>query len=104
MKKEIREIKICLKGEFEDWERAEKRIFHGYEISEKESKELYEFVRQLLKKTYYADYAITNIYKTVENGYIIRLFKQTENQYGGYVGTVETFASIDDIIKNIRRC
>jgi hypothetical protein len=88
MGKEIREIKIWVKGEFEDWRDAEKRIFHGYEITERENKELFEFVRQLLKKTHYSCFAITNIYKTVEHGYIIKLFRQTEN----------------DIIKNIRRC
>jgi hypothetical protein len=103
MKREIREIKICLKEEFEDWKDAEKRVFHGYEITEKDNKELFELVRRLLKKTYYADYAITNIYKTVEHRYIIRLFKQTENQYGGYVGTIETYVTVEDIVKNIRR-
>jgi regulator of sirC expression with transglutaminase-like and TPR domain len=95
MKKDIREIKICLKGEFE--ERGEKRVFHGAELKEEENRELFEFVRRLLKKTYYADYAVTRIYKTVEQGYIIKLFKQTENEYGGYVGTIESYVSIDDI-------
>lgn len=103
MEKKIGEIKICIKGEFEDWGSARERIFHGYEITEKENKELFEFVRQLLKKTYYANFAMTKIYKTIEHGYIIKLFAQTENQYGGDVGTVETYATIDDIVKNVKR-
>jgi hypothetical protein len=103
MKKEIKEIRLCVKGEFEDWESAIERVFHGYEISEKENPELFEFVRQLLKKTYYSCFAITRIYKTIEKGFVVKLFAQTENAYGGYVGTVETYATIDDIIRNAKR-
>jgi hypothetical protein len=103
MERKIREIIIHIKGEFEDWKNAEKRVFHGYEITETENKELFEFVRRLLKKTYYADFGITKIYKTIEEGFIVKLFKQTENAYGGYVGTIETYATVDDIAKNIKR-
>jgi 1,4-alpha-glucan branching enzyme len=103
MKREIREIKLYVKGEFEDWKDAIERVFHGYEITETENKELFEFVRQLLKKTHYSSFVVTKIYKTIEHGYIIRLFTQTENQYGGYVGTIETYATIDDIIRNAKR-
>jgi hypothetical protein len=103
MKGEIREIKLYVKGEFEDWGSAVERVFHGKEITERENKELFEFVRQLLRKTYYSTYAITKIYRTVEKGFIVKLFKQTENAYGGYVGTIETYATIEDIIKNIKR-
>jgi hypothetical protein len=101
MKREIREIKLYVKGEFESWENAKERIVHGYEISEKESPELYEFVRQLLKKTYYSNFAMT-IYRTIEKGFIVKLFAQTENAYGGYVGTIETYITIEDIAKSIR--
>jgi hypothetical protein len=103
MREEIREIRLHIKGEFEDWENSIERVFHGKEITEKENKELFEFVRKLLKKTYYSDYAITKIYKTIEKGFVIKLFKQTQNQYGGYVGTIETYVTIDDIISNIKR-
>jgi hypothetical protein len=103
MKGEIREIKLYVKGEFEDWGSAVERVFHGKEITETENKELFEFVRRLLKKTYYADFAITKIYRTIEEGYIVKLLKQTENQYGGYAGTVETYVTINDIVKNIKR-
>jgi hypothetical protein len=103
MKGEIREIRLYVKGEFEDWSTAKEEIVHGKEITERENKELFEFVRQLLKKTYYSTYAVTKIYKTIEKGFIVKLFKQTENAYGGYVGTIETYATIEDIIKNIKR-
>ena len=99
-KKMVKKISIHVKGEFEDWKDAKEKVFHGYEIHEKE---LYEFVRELLKRTSYANLAITKIYKTIEHGYIIRLFAQTENRYGGYVGTIETYATVDDIIKNIEK-
>jgi hypothetical protein len=103
MKGEIREIRLYVKGEFEDWSTAKEEIVHGKEITERENKELFEFVRQLLKKTYYSTYAVTKIYKTIEKGFIVKLFKQTENQYGGYAGTVETYVTINDIVKNIKR-
>jgi hypothetical protein len=103
MERKIREIIIYIKGEFEDWKDAEKRVFHGYEITETENKELFEFVRQLLRKTHYSTYVTTKIYKTIEKGFVIKLFQQTQNTYGGYVGTIETYATIEDIIKNIKR-
>jgi hypothetical protein len=103
MGKEIREIKLYVKGEFESWNEAIERVFHGTEVKEEENRELFEFVRQLLKKTYYANYAVTRIYKTVEHGYIIKLFRQTENAYGGYVGTIETYVTVEDIVKGVRK-
>jgi hypothetical protein len=103
MKKEIQEIRLYVKGEFEDWNSAREEIVHGFEVDKKENKELFEFVEKLLKKTYYSDFVVTKIYKTIEKGFVIKLFKQTENQYGGYVGTTETYATIDDIVKNIKK-
>jgi hypothetical protein len=100
---EMKEIKLYIKGEFEDWREAREKTLHGYEISERENPELFEFVEKLLRKTYYDELAVTHIYKTIEEGFVILLFSQTENQYGGYCGTIQTYATIDDIVKNIRR-
>jgi hypothetical protein len=103
IKREIREIKLYVKGEFEDWENAVEKTIHGYEISERENPELFEFVEKLLRKTYYDEFVVTRIYKTIEEGFVVILFSQTGNEYGGYCGTIETYATIDDIVKNIKR-
>jgi hypothetical protein len=98
------EVKLWLKGEFESWDEAKEMIVHGKEITRRECEEFFEFVEQLLEKTYYSDFVVTRIYKTIEKGFVIKLFKQTENQYGGYAGTIETYVTINDIVKNIKGC
>jgi hypothetical protein len=100
MSKKPEKIKIWLKGEFEGWENAKLAQFTGYEI---ENEDFYEFVARLLKRTEYGSYVITAIYKTVECGFVVKLFKQVENQYGGYTGSITTFVTVDEIIKAIKR-
>jgi hypothetical protein len=34
--------------------------------------------------------------------YIIVLFKQTENSYGGFVGSVSTYLTLDELIKAVK--
>jgi hypothetical protein len=96
----MQEIRLYIKGEFEDWEKAIERKFHGVELN---NRELKEFIERLLKKTEYATYAVTKIYKTVEAGFVIVLFTQTNNQYGGYVGSIQTYITIDDIVRSLKR-
>jgi hypothetical protein len=100
---EIKEIKLYTKSWTEDWDSAREEIVHGFELDKKENEKLFDFVEKLLEKTHYASFAITKIYETIEKGFVIKLFKQTENQYGGYVGTIETYVTVEDIVKNIRR-
>ena len=100
---EIKEIKLYSKGEFESWDSAKEEIVHGFELNEKENRELYEFVRRLLEKTYYENFVVSRIYKTIEHGYVIVLFRQTENEYGSYVGTISLYATLEDIIKNMKK-
>jgi hypothetical protein len=97
--KKLEKIKIWVKNEFEEWDSAKRIEYSGYKI---EDEDFYELVRELLKMTKYSDYTITGIYKTSEHGIIIRLFKQIENQYGGYSGSVLTFVFLKDIIKVIK--
>jgi hypothetical protein len=99
MSKKPEKIKIWLKGEFEDWPNAKLVEFTGYEI---DSEELHEFVSKLLKKTEYASYVVTGIYKTVECGFVVKLFKQVENQFGSYTGSITTYLTFDEIVKAIR--
>jgi hypothetical protein len=79
------------------------RKFHGYEIKRENNRDLFDFIERLLVKTRYGDYALTHIYKTVEKKYIMVLFKQIENEYGGYVDTVQIYITIDDIVRNVER-
>ena len=102
MKRRYKQIKLYVKGEFDTWNQALERVFHGYEI--KNNKELYRFIEELIKRTDYCDLVPTKIYRTVEGGgYVIRLFKQTENQYGSYVGTVETYLTLDELLSSLKK-
>jgi hypothetical protein len=96
----IKKIEVWVKGEFEDWEHARLAQFYGKRIDD--SDELYEFIYRLLRKTEYSDYAVTAIYKVVGYSYIIVLFKQTENSYGGFVGSVSTYLTLDELIKAVK--
>jgi hypothetical protein len=99
----MREIRIYSKGEFEDWESARALVFHGEEIDRERNRDLYEFVEDLLIRTHYSDFALTRIYKTIEKGFVCLLYKQTQNEYGGYVGSVQIYITIDDIARNMER-
>ena len=100
----VKEIKVYMKSEFETWDEAIERVFHGKEIKRTENRDLYEFVEDLLMRTHYSEFALTRIYKTIEEGYLCVLYRQTQNEYGGYVGSISLYATIDDIVKNIKRC
>jgi hypothetical protein len=98
--RKMEKIKVWLKNEFEDWDHAKLAEFQGYEIKDEDFNEL---IAKLLKITEYSSYVITGIYKTKQYGIIIRLFRQVENQYGGYTGSVSTFITLDELIKAIKK-
>jgi len=91
-------VVIVRKEKIDGVEFVESISVHGQEIDEKDNRELYMFVLELLSRTNYCNYTLDKIIKTVEKRYIIVLENEREKSK-----TYLTFSELIDAIRCPRR-
>jgi hypothetical protein len=90
----MEEIRLARKEKIDGLEFVESISVHGREIDEKDNKELYTFVLELLSRTNYCDYVLDKILKTYEKSYVIVIENEREKN--------KTYLTFAELIEAMR--